>query len=87
MKVLSSDKKADELTVDDGKVHKVNRDGTYHLDDRTGKMLVKSGDFAQVGINFQGARGFRCTNPACKGRLSLFKDSCGRCGGHELEPA
>ena len=86
MRVLASDKKATELTVDEGKVHKVQKDGTFHLDERTGRKLVKSGAFAEVGISFRNAKGYRCTNPACKGRLSLFKDSCGRCGGSDLVP-
>jgi len=87
VRVLASDKKAVELNInDDGKVHRVHKDGTYHLDDATGRMLVKSGDFAQVGANFRGSRGWKCTNPSCRGRVSLFKDSCGKCGGHDLVP-
>jgi len=68
------------FTLNGGKEHLVHKDGTFHLDDATGRTLVKSGDFAQVGINFQKVAGHEC--PACK-RLNVFKDSCGGCGWHE----
>jgi predicted RNA-binding Zn-ribbon protein involved in translation (DUF1610 family) len=68
------------LTLNEGKEHLVNKDGTFHLDEATGKTLVKSGDFAQVGINFQKVSGHAC--PEC-GRMNIFRDSCGRCGWHQ----
>lgn len=70
----------DGLTLDGGKEHLLQKDGTFHVDEATGQRLKKSGDFAQVGINFRGtAQSFNC--PEC-GRENVIKDSCG-CGWHE----
>ena len=80
MRVLASDRYLQGLTLNEGKEHLVNKDGTFHVDDATGKTLVKSGDYAQVGINFQKVRGHECPN--C-GRLNIYRDSCGGCGWHE----
>lgn len=80
MRVLSSDKFMDGLTLNGGKEHLLHKDGTFHVDEATGKTLTKSGDFAQVGINFRAAKGHAC--PSC-GRLNVFRDSCGGCGWHE----
>ena len=77
MRVLSSDRFMDGLTLNEGKEHLLQKDGTFHVDEQTGRTLVKSGDFAQVGINFQKVKGHEC--PSC-GRLNVFKDSCGGCG-------
>lgn len=68
------------LTLNGGKEHLVNKDGTFHLDERTGKTLVKSGDFFQVGVSFRQAHGHLC--PDC-GRENVFRDSCGGCGWSE----
>lgn len=68
------------LTLDGGPQHLVDKDGTFHLDEMTGRRLVKSGDFAMVGINFQGTQGYEC--PSCK-RLNVYRDSCGGCGWKE----
>jgi hypothetical protein len=70
------------LDLNGGPQHLVHKDGTFHLDEATGRTLVKSGDFAQVGTNFQRvAQSFEC--PSCH-RLNVIKDSCGGCGWHEL---
>jgi hypothetical protein len=65
------------LDLNGGPQHLLQKDGTFHVDEATGKTLVRSGDFARVGTNFQGVRGHEC--PSC-GRLNVFKDSCGGCG-------
>ena len=68
----------DGLTLNEGKEHLLQKDGTFHVDEATGKTLVRSGDFAQVGINFQKtSQEFECPN--CK-RKNVIKDSCGGCG-------
>jgi hypothetical protein len=67
----------DGVTLDGGKEHLLHKDGTFHVDEATGRTLVKSGDFAMVGINFRSAsQSFEC--PDC-GRENVIKDSCG-CG-------
>lgn len=65
------------LSLNEGKEHLLQKDGTFHVDEATGRTLVRSGDFAQVGINFQKVTGHEC--PSCA-RLNVFKDSCGKCG-------
>jgi hypothetical protein len=66
------------ISINEGKEHLLHKDGTFHVDERTGFVLTKSGDFAQVGITFRTmAQVFEC--PQCK-RENIIKDSCGRCG-------
>jgi primosomal protein N' len=45
--------------------------------------LKQSGDFAVVGTNFQGTKGFRCGD--CT-RVNVFRDRCGKCGSTNLTP-
>ena len=81
MRVVGPDRYMQGLSLDGGKEHLVQKDGTFHLDEATGKRLVKSGDFAQVGMTLRKVKqSFFC--PAC-GRENVIKDSCG-CGWHEL---
>ena len=75
MRVHSFDRKMDGVTLAD-KEHLLQKDGTFHVDEATGKQMVKSGMFTQVGTNFQQVKGHEC--PKC-GRLNVFKDSCGKC--------
>ena len=72
----------DGVTVE-GREHLVQKDGTFHVDEATGKSMLKSGIFTQVGVNFQNARGHLCKD--C-GRVNVFRNRCGRCGGTNLEP-
>jgi hypothetical protein len=77
MRVLSSDKHMVEMSVNEGAPRKIDKDGTFHVPEHLGKILAKSGDFAQVGVNFRSAsQSFEC--PDC-GRENVIKDSCG-CG-------
>ena len=79
MRVHSFDRKMDGVTLE-GREHLLHKDGSFHVDESTGKQMVKSGMFTQVGINFQKVKGHAC--PSC-GRLNIFRDSCGGCGWHE----
>jgi hypothetical protein len=38
------------------------KDGTFHVDQATGKALLTSGDFAVAGTNFQSCRGWVCND-------------------------
>jgi hypothetical protein len=76
MRVHSFDSKMDGVTIE-AKEHLRHKDGTFHVDETTGKQMVKSGMFTQVGTGFQGTTGHEC--PKC-GRLNVFRDSCGGCG-------
>ena len=68
----------DGVTLE-GREHLLHKDGSFHVDESTGKQMVKSGMFTQVGINFQKvSQSFFC--PSCK-RENVIKDSC-RCGWH-----
>ena len=82
MKIVGSDGGLKEVQVNEGRVIPRQKDGTFHVDQATGKALVSSGDFAVAGTNFHSARGFRC---GC-GFLSLYRDHCGKCGSTELTP-
>lgn len=86
MRVLGSDRGLAEISFNDDSSTTIPRaaDGTFHVDDFTGKRLIESGDFAQVGVSLGTlrARGYRC---AC-GFLGLFRDRCGRCGSTDLRP-
>ena len=42
----------DGVTLE-GREHLLHKDGSFHVDESTGKQMVKSGMFTQVGINFQ----------------------------------
>jgi len=81
MRLIGSDKGLKEISINDGSPIPRQKDGTFHVNERVGKNLVKSGDFAVAGITFQNADGWRCT--ACS-FVGLFRDKCGRCGCTEL---
>ena len=83
MKLLASDRQLKELTINDGPVIPRSKDATFSVDDATGKSMVKSSEWAQVGTNFRGVKGFVCLD--CK-RVNVLRDHCGKCGGHNLEP-
>jgi len=73
------------VTVNDGAVIQRQKDGTFHVEGETARMLVKSGDFAVAGTNFSHVRqGFKCLD--C-GFNALIKDRCGKCDGTNLEEA
>ena len=81
MKLVASDSKLTSVQLGDGgKVINRSKDGTFHVDAALGKGMVKSGEWGVAGTTFASARGYRC---AC-GHLSVFKDSCGRCGSTDL---
>jgi len=81
MKLLASDRKLQELTINDGPVIKRAKDDTFHVDEATGKSLKRSGEWAVVGVNLRGAQGYVCQG--C-GFVAVFKDRCGKCGGTDL---
>ena len=82
MELLASDKKLTAITVEGGPEIKRGKRGTFTVDDRTGKAMLRSGEWGRVGMSMRDAPGYRC---AC-GHLSVFKDRCGRCGATDLEP-
>ncbi len=69
------------MTVENGPVIKRQPDATFHVDDRLGHAMLKSGEWGRVGINLRSAPGYRCQD--C-GHLGVFKDRC-RCGSANLE--
>jgi len=81
MKLVGSDRGLKQIEVGD-KVINRSKDGTFHVEGSAARALVKSGDFAVSGTNFQTANGFRCV---C-GFVALIKDRCGRCGATDLTP-
>ena len=81
MRVLASDRKLVEFTVDDGPVTKRDKDQTFHVPDHLGRQMVNSSEWAQVGTTLRSvSQTFVC--PSCK-RENVIKDSCGGCGWHE----
>ena len=83
MRLVGSDRKLTQIELGEGgKVIDRAKDGTFHVDQTTGKDLVKTGDFAVAGATFRNAKGYRCE---C-GFLSLFKSKCGKCGSTNLVP-
>ena len=72
-----------DFTVNDGKVISKARDGRFHVSDSLGKSLVRSGEFMVTGTTFRGIKGYLCND--C-GRVNVFKDHCGKCGGTNLAP-
>ena len=84
MRLVGSDRKLTEISINEGKVTKRDKDGTFHVPQDTAKALVRSGDFAIAGMNFRSARGYRCS---CGCRfVSLFRNSCSKCDCTELIP-
>ena len=81
MKVLASDSKMVQMTVNDGKVLNRSKDGTFSVPDRLGRSLLKGSEFGRVGVNLRTATGWRCGQ--C-GHLGVFRDRCGKCGGPDL---
>jgi hypothetical protein len=75
-KLLASSDNVHEVQVNSGPVRKRDK-GVIEVTNAEARVLKASGDFANAGINFQGATGHIC--PAC-GRENVFKDSCGGCG-------
>lgn len=82
VRLVGSDKGLKEVTVNEGKPIKRDKDGTFHVDGPLARTLVKSGDFAVAGTTFTGAKGYRCK---C-GFVGVFRDKCGRCGNTNLTP-
>jgi len=83
MKVVSETPGMKDFTIEGGTPITKSRDGKFHVSDRLGKSLVKSGEFMATGTTFRTARGFVCKD--C-GRVNVFKDRCGKCGGTTLKP-
>ena len=81
MKLLASDRQLKEVTINDGAVIKRSKDETFQVSDRLGKSMVKSSEWAQVGVNFRGVKGFECQD--CH-RVNVISDHCGKCGGTNL---
>ena len=80
VKLLASDRGVHEVTVNEGKVVKQKK-GVFEVHGADAKVLRQSGDFAVVGTNFQGTKGFRCAD--CN-RVNVFRDRCGKCGSTNL---
>jgi hypothetical protein len=80
MKLLASDRGVHEITVNEGRVVKRDK-GVFNVGTLEAKVLKQSGDFAVVGTNFQGTKGFRCGD--CN-RVNVFRDRCGKCGSTKL---
>ena len=79
-KLLASSNAVEELTVNSGRV--IPRDkGVFHATEHEAKILRQTGDFATVGTNFQGVKGYECLD--C-GRMNVFRDKCGKCGSQNL---
>jgi hypothetical protein len=83
MKLLASDRKLTEMTVNDGPVIKRQKDAAFHVDDAMGRSLVRSGEWGVVGTTFRNAQGFECQD--CH-RVNVFRERCGKCGGTNLKP-
>ena len=83
MRLLASDSALVQATLNDGPIIPRDKDGTFHVDDLTGKSMVKSSQWAQVGTNLRTAQGYVCQS--C-GFVAVFKDRCGKCGGRSLVP-
>ena len=79
-KLLGSDRNLKEVEVG-GKVHRQQKDGTFHVDPITARALRKTGDFATVGTVLR-TSGYRCRD--C-GFHAVFSDHCGRCDGGNME--
>jgi len=78
-RVLGPDRNAVEVDVGPNR-YKRQKDGTFHVDPITAKLMKREGNFAIVGTKIDG-QGFRCSD--CN-FLALYSDHCGRCGGHSL---
>ena len=72
-----------DFTVNSGRVISPQKDGKFHVSDRLGKALVKSGEFMATGTTFRNVKGYRCDG--C-GRVNVFKNHCGKCDGTNLTP-
>lgn len=81
-RMLGPDKGAKAVEIG-GREHRQRRDGTFHVDQHTAKLMRKTGDFVQVGTVISAPVGFRCQD--C-GFLAVFSDHCGRCDGTNLVP-
>ena len=80
MRLLPATNAVKELTINDGKVIKRDKDATFHMDSRTGKALAKSGEWTIVGTNLRSAQGYVCQD--C-GFVAVFK-KCGKCGSTDM---
>ena len=79
MKLLAPDPSCKILTVNDGPDIPRSKDGTFHVDDATGRSIKRGGEFGVIGTTFRGLQGFEC--PSCR-RENVVRDSCGKCGWH-----
>jgi len=82
MRLVGSDSGLKEVTLNDSKPIKRDKDGTFHVDGLTARTLVKSGDFAVAGTTFRNANGYRCGD--CN-FVGLYRDKC-KCGSTNLTP-
>ena len=83
MKVVSETPGMKDFTIEGGRPITKDKDGHFTVSDQLGKSLRKSGEFMVVGTTFRTAKGFVCKD--C-GRVNVFKDKCGKCGGRKLKP-
>ena len=83
MRVVSETPGMKDFTIEGGKPITKARDGKFHVPDRLGKSLVKSGEFMAIGTTFRTAQGFVCQD--CH-RVNVFRNKCGKCGGSNLVP-
>ena len=83
MRLVGSDSGLKEISINESTPIPRQKDGTFHVDEGTGKNLVKTGDFAVAGITFRNASGWICSK--CK-FVGLYRDKCGKCGCTELTP-
>lgn len=83
MKLIASDSKLSEVTVDNGPGIKRGKDGAFTVPDQLGKSMLRSGEWGRVGISLRNASGYVCEE--C-GFVSVFRDKCGKCGSTDLNP-
>jgi hypothetical protein len=75
MRLVGSDRKLTEISVNDSAPVKRDKDGTFHVDGPGARALVKSGDFAVAGTTFRNAVGYVCRDCGFVGLL--LKCKCG----------
>ena len=81
-RMLGPDKGAKAVEIG-GREHRQQRDGTFHVDPTTAKMMKRTGDFVTIGTTISPAVGFVCQD--C-GFVAVFSDHCGKCDGSNMIP-
>ena len=82
--LLGPEDGAKEVSIGDSVVATRGRDGVFNVDNpAVATLMRKTGDFSTRGIRIgAGSPGYTC---ASCGFVAIIKDSCGRCGGTNLE--